>query len=333
MTDPVPMAEVWRGGFLESVHLGHAVICDASGDIIGAWGDPDTVILPRSSSKMIQALPLVESGAANTFGLRLEQLALSCASHQAAEVHTRMVKQWLDALGLDDAALRCGPQPPRETSENHALIRAGITPCRYHNNCSGKHSGFLTLNKHIKGGPEYVDPNHPVQQMVRDAFEDVTGATSPGFGIDGCSAPNFATTIHGLARAMAFFANAREDLAPVRNRAAAQLVKAMTAFPELVAGEGRACTDLMRAMDGRVAVKTGAEGVFVAILPEPRLGVALKIQDGATRGAETAITALLVHLGALAPNHPATDRWMHVKQRNFAGIETGSLKPAQGFPA
>ncbi len=332
MIEPVAIAEVWRGDFLECVHRGHAVVCDASGQIVQAWGNPDLMFLPRSSCKMIQALPLVESGAADAFGLIEPQLALACASHQAAEIHTGMVTSWLAELGLDDSALRCGPQEPRDRSELHAMIRAGHEPCRHHNNCSGKHSGFLTLARHLKGGPEYVEPEHPVQEAVRAAFEDVTGLESPGFGIDGCSAPNFATTLHGLARAMAFFAAAREDDAPVRNRAAARLVSAMTACPELVAGEGRACTDLMRAMGGKVAVKTGAEGAFVAILPEQKLGVAVKIQDGATRAANLAITALLVHLGALDATHPAVSRWMRVRQRNFAGLETGWLRPAPGFP-
>ncbi len=327
------MAEVWRANFLESVHLGHAVVCDASGQIVQAWGDAQQTILPRSSCKMVQALPLVESGAADAFGLTSEHLALACASHQAAAIHTDRVVSWLADLGLDDTALRCGPQEPRDKDELRAMIRLGDSPCRYHNNCSGKHSGFLTLGKHLKAGPEYVDPTHPVQTAVRDAFEDVTGRDSPGFAIDGCSAPNFATTLQGLARAMAFFATARDGDAPLRNRAAARLVDAMVAHPDLVAGEGRACTDLMRAMGGRVAVKTGAEGVFVAILRDRGLGVAVKIHDGATRAANLAITAILVHLGALDENHPVVSRWMRVKQRNFAGLETGWLQPAAGFPA
>lgn len=327
------MAEVWRGGYLESVHLGHAVVCDAAGRIVQAWGDADKVILPRSSCKMVQALPLVESGAADAFGLTPEHLALACASHQAAAIHTDRVVRWLDDLGLDDSALRCGPQVPRDEDEHHAMIRLGDSPCRYHNNCSGKHSGFLTLTRHLDAGPEYVDPTHPVQTAVREAFEDVTGMESPGFAIDGCSAPNFATTLHGLARAMAFFASARDGDAPLRNKAAARLVEAMISHPDIVAGEGRACTDLMRAMEGRGAVKTGAEGVFVAILRDRGLGVAVKIHDGSTRAANLAITALLVRLGALDENHPVLSRWMRVKQRNFAGLETGWLQPAAGFPA
>jgi len=332
LTYPISMAEVWRGGFLESVHLGHAVVCDAAGDVVQAWGDPDAVFLPRSSCKMIQALPLIESGAADAFGLGGEHLALACASHQAAEIHTGRVKDWLSGLDLSDDDLRCGAQVPNDRDAKHAMLRERREPCRYHNNCSGKHTGFLSVSKHLQAGPEYTDPAHPVQLAVREAFEELTAMTSLGHAIDGCSAPNFATTIHGLARAMAFFASAR-DTGPARNRAAARLVEAMVTFPELVAGHGHACTDLMAAMGGRVALKGGAEGAYVAILPDLGLGVALKIHDGAARGAECAIAAILVSLGVLDANHPAASRWVRVKQRNFAGLETGFLQPAAGFPA
>ena len=151
---------------------------------------------------------------------------------------------------------------------------------------------------------------------------------SPGFGIDGCSAPNFGTTVHGLARAMAFFASAGEDT--VRQRAAKRLVGAMTKHPELVAGEGRACTEMMRAMGGKVAIKTGAEAVFIAILPEQQLGVALKIADGTTRGAECAIASILVKLGALEADHPATLQRRNAEIRNRRDLVTGYVRPADG---
>lgn len=212
------------------------------------------------------------------------------------------------------------------------MIKQDRKPRQIHNNCSGKHAGFLSLSRHLGGGAEYVDPSHPVQVAVREAFEEVTGGQSAGFAIDGCSAPNFATTLHGLARAMAFFADAKRR-AGSRAQAAARLVRAMTMFPELVAGEGRACTELMRAMNGKVAVKTGAEGVFIAIIPELTLGVALKISDGANRASECAIAALLVRLGVLAPDHPAARKRVNAVQKNWRGLETGIIRPAAGFPA
>lgn len=302
--------------------MGHAVICNGAGEVVEAWGDPELVMFPRSSCKMIQALPLVESG----LELSESQLALACASHNGAGVHLDLVSDWLDDLGLAEGDLRCGSHMPRDEAENHRLIRAGESPCQIHNNCSGKHAGFLALSQHLKAGPEYVDADHPVQLAVRAAFEEMTGETSPTYGIDGCSAPNFATSLTGLARAMGAFASAhRRD--GVRDRAAARLVRAMATHPVLVAGEGRACTELMRAMGGKVAIKTGAEAVFVAILPEQELGIALKVADGTTRGAECAIAALLIRAGVLDAAHPAVARFWNTPVLNCRGRTTGWIRP------
>ncbi len=332
MTHPVPLTEIWRGPLAESMHQGHAVICDGTGQIVEAWGNPAAVILPRSSAKMIQALPLVESGAADAHGLTTAQLALSCASHQAAAEHTEPVTAWLAELGLSDDDLRCGPQMPQDRSAFNHMIRTDSKPCQVHNNCSGKHVGFLTLSRHLGAGSEYVEPEHPVQKACLEAFESVTMETSPGFGIDGCSAPNFMCTMHGMARAMAFFAAAREGT-DARQTAAVRLWQAMVAHPLLVAGERRACTELMRACTEPVAIKTGAEGFFIAIIPGRKLGVALKIADGSTRAANCTIAALLVRLGVLSADHPATRRFMNAPIRNRRGAQTGMIKPVESLLA
>ena len=330
MKNPAPFAEIHRGPFVESSHLGHAVICDRSGQIVQSWGDPDLIVLPRSSAKMIQALPLITSGAADAMGLHSEHLALACASHNGASIHTNRVHKWLTQLNFGDSDLRCGPQDPSDVAAREALIRAHHAPCQMHNNCSGKHTGFLTLSKHLGAGPEYVDPDHPVQRACLDAFESATGETSPGYGIDGCSAPNFACSLHGMARAMAWFACAAKR-SDASSRAAVRIFDAMTRHPDLVAGEGRACTELMRAMDGKVAIKTGAEAFFVAILPEQELGIALKVVDGATRASECALAAILCHLGVLDPDHPATRKRLNAPILNRRGIETGNIRAAAGF--
>jgi L-asparaginase II len=316
------MVEIWRGPFLESVHCGHAVICDETGQIVQAWGDPERVVLSRSSSKIIQALPLVQSGAADAAGLGPAQLALACASHAGMALHVGMVRDWLAALGLSQADLLCGAHYPYDRESEIALIRAGEEPCAIHNNCSGKHTGFLTLARHLGAGPDYVDPEHPVQQAVRAQYERMTGEVPPGFGIDGCSAPNFATSLHGMARAMARFAASPEDSAEAR------LHRAMRLHPDCVAGEGRACTALMRAAGGKAAIKTGAEGFFTAILPEKKLGIALKIADGTSRASECAMAAILVKLGVLDAGHPAVLRVMNAEIRNRADIVTGYVRPA-----
>nr|WP_111301595.1 asparaginase [Paracoccus saliphilus] len=323
------MIELRRGDMRESLHRGHAIICDAHG-VVEAWGKPSQIVFPRSSCKMIQALPLIESGAADAAGLTDRQLALACASHSGSAMHVRAVDEWLTGLDLAEGDLRCGSHMPGDPAEHRRLLCSDTAPCQLHNNCSGKHAGFLTLNRHLRGGSEYVEPAHPVQQAVKAAFEEVTEETSPGYGIDGCSAPNWASSLEGLARAMARFANPGTDR---RGEAMRRLVDAMRAHPEMVAGEGRSCTALMRAMGGGVAVKTGAEAVFVAILPQQGLGVALKISDGATRASEAAITALLIHLGVLNAADPVAQRYLNGPILNWRGLKTGELRCAPGFPA
>ncbi|GGD21773.1 asparaginase [Sinisalibacter lacisalsi] len=331
MGEPVKLTEIWRGDRIESLHLGHAVICEPGGEIVKAWGDPEVVIYPRSSAKMIQALPLVESGAADAAGLTSEQLALACASHNGAHIHTDRVAHWLTDLGLADDDLRCGAHMPADPVAAKEITCSDAKPRQVHNNCSGKHAGFLTLTRHLGAGPEYLEIDHPVQVAIRAAWEDLTGEPVRGWAIDGCSAPNFASSLHGIARAMAFFAGARADADNPRERAAARLRDAMAAHPELVAGEGRACTGLMRAMEGRVAIKTGAEAVFVAMVPEKRLGIALKITDGATRASEATIAALLVRLGVLDPDHEETKKVLNAPIRNWRGTVTGHIRPVQGL--
>jgi L-asparaginase II len=324
------MVELWRNGMLESTHRGHAVICDQAGQVVQAWGDPARVIFPRSSCKMLQALPLLESGAADAAGLTDAHVALSCASHQGAALHVNMVRQWLADLGLGEPDLRCGSHEPYDRAERDRLILGQIGPCQLHNNCSGKHSGFLTTNRHLKGGSEYTELDHPLQVAIRAATEEVTGETVAGYGIDGCSAPNFAMSVAGLARGMAAFASA-SDTGSVRQRAMHRLARSMAAYPEFVAGEGRACTELMRAMGGRVAIKTGAEAVFVAIIPEKKLGIALKIEDGNSRASEAALVGILTQLGVLNGADPMAQKRLPAPQINCRGKTTGELRLSAGF--
>jgi len=319
------LVEVWRGEFCESVHHGHIAVWHADSGLIWGAGDVDGTILPRSSSKMVQALPLVESGAADAHGLTEAHLALACASHRGATVHTDLVTRWLADLTLSEGDLRCGPQWPKDTPARVDLICKHLKPDQRHNNCSGKHSGFLTLAKHLKAGPDYIAPDHPVQRAVRAAWEDVTGETTPGYGIDGCSAPNFASSLKGFARALAMFAAAVEG-ADARQTAMVRLRNAMMAHPHLVSGEGGACTRLMRVMGNRAAIKTGAEAVFAAIIPERRIGVAVKIADGSERASEATITQILCAHGVLDPTDPVAQAYLMGPIRNRRGIETGRYR-------
>lgn len=321
------LVEVHRGPVLECTHRGSVAIWRHGEGLIASLGDAEARILPRSSSKMIQALPLVESGAADAFSLTPEHLALSCASHQGAAIHTDRVTDWLAHIGQTEGDFRCGAQWPSDVPARDGLICSGHGPDQRHNNCSGKHSGFLTFGKHMGAGPDYIEMGHPLQRAIGEAWDDVTDAPNPDYAIDGCSAPNFATHLSGLARAMAAFAAATAD-GGVRQAAMVRLREAMMMHPDLVAGEGRACTRLMRAMGQRAAIKTGAEGVFIAIVPELKIGVALKIADGATRGSEAAIAHILGRLGVLDPAHPDAQAFTHGPIRNWNGIETGHYRIA-----
>ena len=328
MPQPQPLVETTRGPFVESRHFGHAVIARADGEVVEAWGDPAKIVLPRSSAKMIQALPLLESGAGAH--LTTEQLALACASHSGEQRHVEKVSAWLSELGLDEHALCCGPQASRDDALREDMIRRGEEPTRIHNNCSGKHTGFLTLAKHLNASLDYVDPSNPVQVAVKSAFEGLCGEDSPGYGIDGCSAPNFAASLGGIARAMAGFACAGEG-GSARDRAMVALRDAMIAHPELVSGKGRSCAALMDAANGQAAVKTGAEGFFVAILPGKKLGVALKIEDGATRASEAAMAAILVRLGIVDAEDPRVRVFLTPRIENRDGLHVGDVRPTKSL--
>jgi len=321
------LLHIIRDPLVECTHRGHVAVWRHGDGLVAGWGDVTGRILPRSAMKMMQALPLVESGAADAAGLSEVRLALACASHQGAAIHTETVTSWLADIGRAEPDLRCGPQMPSDEAALHAMIRAHGAPDQRHNNCSGKHTGFLTLSKQLGGGPEYLEIDHPVQRAIRAAVEDLTDETCDSYAIDGCSAPNFALSLEGFARGLAGF-SASGGTGGVRGDAMARLVSAMMAHPEYVAGEGHACTRLMRAMNGRAAIKTGAEGVFAAIVPEHRLGIAVKIEDGATRASEAVIATLLVGAGVLDPNHPEARALMYGPIRNRRDIVTGHMELA-----
>lgn len=315
------LVETTRGPMVENRHRGAAAICDASGDVVEAWGDVDAVILPRSSIKMIQALPLIESGAAEAARLTERHLALACASHEGSPVHTEAVAAWLDGLGLSADALLCGPQPPRDP------VVKDEPASRLLNNCSGKHAGFLTLAQHLGvdlGG--YLAPSEPIQSAIEAGFAELTGASAPlAYGIDGCSAPNFAAPLVGIARAMALFA-APEKLGPARGAAAKALVAAMAAHPVLYSGEGRACLALTRATGGRAVVKTGADGVYTGIFPEKGIGFCAKVESGYVPACEAICAALLVRIGALDAGHETARAYLNRDIRDFNAQVVGQRR-------
>jgi len=319
MANPV-LVEVTRGPLVESIHRGSIAVADGSGKIVFALGDLETPVYPRSSLKPIQALPLVESGAADAFGLGPEEIALACASHSGEPMHTTRVAAWLARIGCTEKDLACGAHPSRYEPVAEDMVRRGEKPTRIFNNCSGKHTGFLSVARHwdiaTKG---YERHDHPVQQAVLHDLSELSGATGDiPWGVDGCAAPNFALPLAAQARAFAQMAGPR----------GARIVAAMTAHPELVSGTGRACAILMRSAKGRAAVKTGAEGFFAGIVPELGYGIALKIDDGAGRAAETAMAAMLARLGLLGGDEPAQGI-LRAPVLNTVGAVVGERRAAE----
>ncbi|MDG4854639.1 MULTISPECIES: asparaginase [unclassified Mesorhizobium] len=297
MANPV-LVEVTRGAVVESAHRGAVSVFDADGKPVWEIGDTARPVFPRSAVKAIQALPLLESGAADAYGFGDRELALACASHSGEPAHVELAQAMLAKAGLDKTALECGAHWPSSHVATIALARAGSAPNPLHNNCSGKHAGFLCTCVHsgiAHGG--YVKAGHALQEMVRDAMQSVTGAAHDvdHCGTDGCSIPTYAVPLKSFALGFARMATGR-GFAPERAKAAKRLLSACMAEPFLVAGTGKADLALMRAAPGRIFVKTGAEGVYCAALPELGLGIALKCDDGASRASEVMIAAVLAKL-------------------------------------
>jgi L-asparaginase II len=332
--EPPPVAVlVRRGELVESEHRVAYAVATADGRLLHAAGDVDRPVYPRSAVKPLQAIPLLESGAAERFAVSERELALACASHSGEPEHVGLVEAWLARLGLDGSALECGAHPPLHGPSAEHLVAMGRPPERAHNNCSGKHAGMITLARHLDAPvPGYSRADHPVQRQVAEVLRALTGLSElPAAAVDGCGIPTFSIPLGRLALAMARFGHPAE-LPAARAQACRRLRAAMRAHPHLVAGTDRVCTEIMTAVP-RVLVKTGAEGVYAAVLPERRLGLALKVADGAGRAASVALLALLQALGALDAG--ATGALAHRARpelRNHAGVAVGRIEPASGWP-
>ena len=297
MTNPV-LVEILRGGIVESAHRGAVVVVDGDGRTVAAVGDVARPVFPRSAVKAIQALPLVESGAADAYGFGNAELALACASHAGEPGHTELAAAMLARAGLDETALECGTHWPSSQEATIALARSGGTAGPLHNNCSGKHSGFLATCRHCgidhRG---YVGAGHRFQAMIAQTMSEVTGAAHDdgNMGIDGCSIPTYAVPLQSLALGFARMTTGN-GLEPQRAAAAKRLMNACMAEPFYVSGTGGACTRLMEAAPGRIFAKIGAEGVYCAALPKLGLGIALKCDDGASRAAEAMVASVMGRL-------------------------------------
>jgi L-asparaginase II len=320
------IVEVRRGAAVESRHRVHAAVVDGRGKLRAYTGDPTLVAFARSAIKPLQALPIVEDGVCERYDFNDVELALCCASHNGEARHVEAVRSMLRKIGADEDTLACGPHVPMGAAAARALAAAGRQPGRIHNNCSGKHAGMLALARYYTWPlVGYERPQHPVQlRMLSEVSRwSHVPVDDIALAVDGCAAVTFGLPIEGMARAFAILAAAarRADAGPER------IVQAMVRHPGYVAGEARLCTDLMRLAGGRIFAKVGAEGVYCAGVPGAEIGVALKIEDGATRAAEPALIAVLQSLALLSEEEVgALERYAEPDILNTRDERVGTIR-------
>jgi L-asparaginase II len=321
------LVRLWRGDAVESQHRGAWVLTDADGRALDGAGGFDAPFFARSSVKCLQALPLFESGAVEHLGYTPPEIALAIASHNAEELHTSGVARMLARAGLEPRHLQCGPQPPGDPRARAELARRGEKPGAIHNNCSGKHAGFLGLALELGMPPErYLEAEAPAQSLVRQAVAELSGLRPGDLGqaTDGCSAPTFRMPLTALARAFARVSSPA-GLAPARRAACERMLAAVAAHPEMIAGNHkRICTDIARVTRGRLFPKLGGECIYAIGVRGEERALALKIDDGGYRALHALIVGLLRRLElATAGELAALESWEERRLRNWAGLEVG----------
>lgn len=330
MANPV-IVEVTRGGIVESRHRGAVAVMDADGAAVLTLGDVDAPVFPRSAVKALQAVPLIESGIADRLGLTPAEIALACSSHSGEPDHLAGAASMLAKVGRDHRSLECGPHWPLGDEAYRALASERRQPNALHNNCSGKHAGFVCLACGLDQDPAgYIRAEHPVQQAVKDSLETWTGAAHEASrcGIDGCSIPTYAVPLAALARGFARFGTGAA-VSPSYAAAAARIRRAVAGHPFMVAGTGRFDTRVMEALRERVLVKSGAEGVHCAALPELGYGIAVKCDDGAGRAAEAVTASLILRFLNLDDRErSAVEPLARRVLRNWNGFEVGRVEAA-----
>lgn len=335
MTNPI-LVDVSRGPIAESYHRGAISVIDGDGRTVLDIGDTARPVYPRSAIKALQALPLVESGAADAYGFGDAELALACASHSGEDAHIALARSMLGRAGLQEDALECGGHwsSQRDVLIHQARSMPGTRPGAIYNNCSGKHAGFLCTAIHQGEGPaNYIQPDHPIMQQIRDTLQALMGVShsQAPCGKDGCSIPTYAVPLSAMAHGFARMATGI-GLAPQRQQAARRLLQACMAQPFYVAGTGRFCTEFMTRGQGRLFIKTGAEGVYCGAIPELGLGIAIKCDDGNQRGSETMMAAIMATL--LPTDDPLKAAIADLARRDIKNLNydvTGHVTPS-AFP-
>ncbi len=321
------IADILRGGHVESRHTGSFAVTDAQGRVVLSGGDPARAVFPRSAIKALQALPLLAEGAADRFGLTGPELALACASHTGLPAHTDTAHIMLRRAGREAACLECGTHWPSSASAARALAAAGETPSALHNNCSGKHAGFVCVAVAAGLDPTgYIRPDHPAMMRITQAVAAATGAalTEAHRGTDGCSIPTYEIPLSAIATGFARFGTG-DHLPTGFAEAASRLRRAAAENPIMLAGPGRIDTEVTEAMGQAVFLKTGAEGVHAGAIPSLGLGFAIKADDGGNRASDAFAASLIRHF---LPGHAVLDKWAAAPLTNWNGMAVGEVRAA-----
>ena len=321
--------DVYRGKMIESSHQVHCIVMDKDGQVMESWGDEQRMISPRSSLKLLQTIPFIETGAVDALSLGDEEIALACASHNAETVHIEKVQAWLAKIGLSKDDLACGGHLSINEDRAHEMIRQEEAMTGLLSDCSGKHTAMLSTAVH-QGYPVegYEEPEHPIQQQIFKTISEMAhyDLSQGHSGTDGCSVPNPAIPLKNLAFAFSFFMNP-DRLEGKRAKACARILDAITAHPHLLAGKERFDTDVVKATNGNIIAKIGAEGNYVVFVRDKGITMYLKAEDGVFRRAtEPAIGFMLKRFGAIDSQADETlSGYTRPVLKNWKGIEIGKV--------
>ena len=331
MSQAENMVYVQRGLLTESIHTGHMAAVDYRGDLIASVGNPQFVTFARSTAKLLQAIPLLETGAASSLGLNQADIAVTCASHSGEAAHTKQVQSLLSKAGLSSSLLQCGIHPPFDQLSAEKVRQSGEDFTAVHNNCSGKHGGMLVLAHYLHASLEnYMDPNHPVQKAMLKVISEMTEMPIEDIhlGTDGCGVPVFGLPIAKLALGYSKLGHG-ESMSAQRSEACTTIISALRKHPYLLAGRNRFDTRLIEVTGGRIIGKMGAEGVFTLAIPEEKTAMVIKIQDGSERALYPAVVEALSQMNMLTADELQELRTFHHPiTRNWKGDQVGSLLPA-----
>ena len=289
----VDLVSSTRGNVVENIHQGIAVAMDSEGRVIKQWGDITTEIFPRSALKLIQTFGIITSGADKGLRLKDEQIALATSSHHAETVHLDMVRSWLLELGIEEEDLMLGPAWPLGQKRKDYIVRHEGRKSRIYHNCSGKHCGQLSICKHNKFKTlKYNDPKHPVQKLFIENLEKLAEVKIKNIGIDGCNLPAPSLPLNQFAKALTKFADPSK-LEGIEQKAVIKIFESCVKHPVLFGGSESVNSILTKSSNKKVLVKNGADGVFIAVIPDEKSVLVVKIKDGNMKAAEVAIAGLL----------------------------------------